>query len=453
MKRRLASGIVFLLLAAVLVGGLSLRADAASSLLGDVNGDGKISAIDYLLLKRHVLRRGTLSAKAKMAGDVNEDGKISALDFVMVKRHVLKTYDLHTDHTYDGHLFLTNRNKGSCRSLVGRVSVLLVFVNDCESAWDNATMEVAQRSLCNEILRLGAYAESAGANLSLEYGEAAVAVEVDVESHNASSWETAVANAMGFATVYDLQLYYEKAWNVDSVPVVFLLNKTGRAAAYSSAVKTGGEYLAVYSSDYSTFCHEILHLYGARDYYFPAAVSAAAGTYLQDSIMSNGKTVDSLTAYTVGWTDTLTMGAKGFLDTVAFLTREDLEAAAKAESFTGYGSKLYPNGDEYLGDLELGVPHGTGEYRFAAGGVYSGEFVWGAFQGVGRMEWPSGEVYEGDFVNNVRNGQGIYWFANGDRYEGGFLEGKLHGFGIYYHASGEEQNGYWEYGIYRSDEK
>ena len=94
-------------------------------------------------------------------------------------------------------------------------------------------------------------------------------------------------------------------------------------------------------------------LYGARDYYFPAAVSAAAGTYLQDSIMSNGKTVDSLTAYTVGWTDTLTMGAKGFLDTVAFLTREDLEAAAKAESFTGYGSKFYPNGDEYLGDLEL----------------------------------------------------------------------------------------------------
>ena len=58
-------------------------------LYGDVNGDGKISAIDYGLLKRYVLQTYQLTPEGLLAADASGDGKISALDYVRVKGHVL----------------------------------------------------------------------------------------------------------------------------------------------------------------------------------------------------------------------------------------------------------------------------------------------------------------------------------------------------------------------------
>ena len=451
MKRRLLSGIVFLLLIALLGAGSSFRAFAAKPLLGDVDGDGRVSALDYAMLKRHVMRTRTLPAKSREMGDVDGDGRITAMDYLLVKRHVLKTYDLHADHTYDHHLFMKYRGKGNCESLTGKVSVLLVFVNDTESAWDNAAKEEAQIRLCEEMVKLAGYAHTAGAELSLEYGEMDVTLSLAAHSYNTAAWENEAAEAMGFASVDALQTCLEEEWEVGSVPVVFLLNKAGRAVAYYTKNKAGAEYLTMYASDYSPFCHELLHLYGAQDYYYPACVAAAANGFLKNSIMNTGDAVDPLTAYTVGWTNVLSYEAKGFLDAVSSLTEKELEEASKAERFTGYGTKTYPNGDVYEGYLELGIPHGLGEYRFADGSVYLGEFAGGIFHGMGRMEWAGGAVYEGDFVSNVRTGEGTYWWPNGDRYEGEFLEGKLQGYGTYYYASGDVQSGYWEYGVYRSN--
>lgn len=57
--------------------------------LGDVNGDGKISALDYVAIKNHILKIKALSGNQASAADVNKDGKISALDYVAVKNHIL----------------------------------------------------------------------------------------------------------------------------------------------------------------------------------------------------------------------------------------------------------------------------------------------------------------------------------------------------------------------------
>ncbi len=61
---------------------------------GDVNGNGKIDANDYALIKRAVLKTYTLTEAQKLPADVNKNGKIDAADYGMVKRHVLKTYDI-----------------------------------------------------------------------------------------------------------------------------------------------------------------------------------------------------------------------------------------------------------------------------------------------------------------------------------------------------------------------
>ena len=57
--------------------------------LGDVNNDGKISSMDYVLIKNHILGIKKLSGNAQSAADVNKDNKISSMDYVLVKNHIL----------------------------------------------------------------------------------------------------------------------------------------------------------------------------------------------------------------------------------------------------------------------------------------------------------------------------------------------------------------------------
>lgn len=59
--------------------------------LGDVNGDGKVDAIDYMQIKRHVLGTYAITARSEYA-DVNRSGRIDTTDYIIVKRHVLGTY-------------------------------------------------------------------------------------------------------------------------------------------------------------------------------------------------------------------------------------------------------------------------------------------------------------------------------------------------------------------------
>lgn len=56
---------------------------------GDVNGDGKVEADDYMLIKLHVLGRKKLSGDALKRADVDKNGVIEASDYMLVKLHVL----------------------------------------------------------------------------------------------------------------------------------------------------------------------------------------------------------------------------------------------------------------------------------------------------------------------------------------------------------------------------
>ena len=62
--------------------------------LSDINGDGKITATDLLLLKRHLVagkkKDWVLTGDKFKAADINEDGKITATDLLLMKRLVLK---------------------------------------------------------------------------------------------------------------------------------------------------------------------------------------------------------------------------------------------------------------------------------------------------------------------------------------------------------------------------
>ncbi len=56
---------------------------------GDVNGDGKIFATDYVKVKNHIMNKTNLSGAYLEAADINNDNKIYATDYVQIKNHIM----------------------------------------------------------------------------------------------------------------------------------------------------------------------------------------------------------------------------------------------------------------------------------------------------------------------------------------------------------------------------
>ena len=57
---------------------------------GDANGDGKITAVDYVRIKNEIMGNGNLIGSYSLAADVNNDGKITAVDYVNVNSSLLR---------------------------------------------------------------------------------------------------------------------------------------------------------------------------------------------------------------------------------------------------------------------------------------------------------------------------------------------------------------------------
>ena len=61
-----------------------------TSVLGDVNGDGNINALDYVKIKNHIMNTKKIIGDVFiLSADYNNDGKISALDYVRIKNYIM----------------------------------------------------------------------------------------------------------------------------------------------------------------------------------------------------------------------------------------------------------------------------------------------------------------------------------------------------------------------------
>ncbi len=56
---------------------------------GDCNGDGKVTASDYVLTKNHIMEVSTLVEAYKEASDYNGDKNITASDYVLIKNYIM----------------------------------------------------------------------------------------------------------------------------------------------------------------------------------------------------------------------------------------------------------------------------------------------------------------------------------------------------------------------------
>ena len=56
---------------------------------GDVNGDGKISSADYIMVKNHIMDVTKLGTLEQALADANKDGKVSSADYITIKNHIM----------------------------------------------------------------------------------------------------------------------------------------------------------------------------------------------------------------------------------------------------------------------------------------------------------------------------------------------------------------------------
>ena len=70
---------------------VTVENDNEHSLTGDVNQDGTIDMLDYVLILSHVRGTKPLSGEALTLADVNHDGNVDMLDYVLVLSHVRGT--------------------------------------------------------------------------------------------------------------------------------------------------------------------------------------------------------------------------------------------------------------------------------------------------------------------------------------------------------------------------
>ena len=79
----------------VTVSGDAKTQNAQIHLLGDVNGDGRVNAMDYTRLLKHVNKTQPLTdAYALKCADVNKDSRVNAMDYTRLLKHVNKTQPL-----------------------------------------------------------------------------------------------------------------------------------------------------------------------------------------------------------------------------------------------------------------------------------------------------------------------------------------------------------------------
>lgn len=339
--------------------------------------------------------------------------------------------------SYDDHLLMKDKAMGSCKELTGTVEMVVVFVSLPDAPWDIASIAQMNQTLRAAADTLAQEAAAYGAQLSIvhriHYAQASVTVSMD----DSEAWADELLAAVPTLQERTSDYYHGK-------PVIFCINTGGRAFAHSEYSDAQAEYAVIFGSDDAgTVRHELLHLYGAWDYYLLDDFTDAAEMYCPDSIMLSSDAqnrTDSLTAYLIGWTDTLDAQARALIAATEHVTHDLYEQAHEGNTITGWAT-VQLRGGEYTGMLEDGSRHGFGEMRWENGDSYSGTWTWDALDGMGTYTWADGDSYTGSFVDGSRTGKGTMTWADGASYTGDFVDGERTGKGTIVYADGDAYSG------------
>lgn len=365
------------------------------------------------------------------------------------------------------HVYLDARGNGACDGFTGNVALYVIFVNDSQCSWTDWEIAETQSKINSSLSAISSDAASYGASLNLTAQYRTANVSTELIRDESMDWVNSVLTALSLPTDGSANLVLEDALGCGEVPIVFFTNQGGRSFAQNRHGMNGVEYCIIYDEPTPLY-HEVAHIFGAKDFYFPNEVQDLAEQHLPNSIMVNSGSgeVDDLTAYLIGWTDSLSDTALTFLQETAYLTYDYLAEQKEIDSYTGFvtdrntgsgiytgylvdgffhgkGKMVWNNGSSYDGDWDHGTIHGSGTYIYSDGGKYVGQFQNGKRHSYGTYFFPNGAVYDGEWVSGERTGYGTMCWSNGDVYEGQWQNSKRNGQGTLTYADGAVYTGPW----------
>lgn len=248
---------------------------------------------------------------------------------------------------------LHGRNAGCSLKLLGKVVLVTFLICDGECDWDEESEKAAVDMLKRLCKRIELASGKDVKDLSVTYAYCKVKIPYVVSRENRSQFIQDVLVQFGqYKDVDAYQRHYEQKFSRDEACITFLLNKGDRkgqdARSYASQVTSesatdrnpspsGSEYSIVFfdgdnsASSERAMLHELLHQFGAIDFYYPPALQLEAKCHLPGSIMDSGENIDSLTRYIIGWDDTLAADAQKFLEAISNISPETIERARRSE--------------------------------------------------------------------------------------------------------------------------
>lgn len=356
-----------------------------------------------------------------------------------------------TTNKYVPH-FLTNAiNKGDCRTLTGDVAITILLVNDPVTKWDSESLKTFKSEVSTATTKLKEQAKeyNVSLNLSVKYITCTSKYNTPNITEDSTNWRESALKSAKLPTSDKVTETLKKEYSAKEVPVIFATNQDGRSYANVCTSSKGFEAAMIYKNQ-ADYRHELLHLFGAKDYYYPKKLTELIKKYYKTSIMlgTYGDDIDNLTAYTVGWTKKLSSASNTIIKETANITQAQIEKELAEQTVTGYvtNKEIYDDGSRYTGYMVAGVLHGQGTITYANGNTLSGTFENGLLNGYGTYTMSGGGGYVGNFKDSIINGYGTFTYSNGDVYTGNFVNDNRHGYGTYTWTNGVKYVGYWENG-------
>lgn len=215
---------------------------------------------------------------------------------------------------------------GSAGILEGRNVIVTFFVDTPNSSWNRKAidsilpkLDTACKYLCDAAAGYGVDAEfiydwNDSDNYRYLYHRSRIPFVTEDSEEFDEQMKPYVAKWVSYLPSYESIL---EEYDADNVFMMIFFNENGRSVAVCyDGIDSEDESLHTFSKvDAGTYAHEILHLYGAHDYYEGAEYTKDVVSYIKkaypNEIMLNPTTrngritsvVSDLTAYHLGWID------------------------------------------------------------------------------------------------------------------------------------------------------
>jgi len=232
---------------------------------------------------------------------------------------------------FKNHILLREKNEGDAAALVGKVAMLLFFVNDKISRWDASAQQKFSKTHGSAMKRVTEIAKEFSISVTIDtfVEEVTVpfAIGIDFKADDSTEWINQIMSKYSKKFFKGYRKHYKETLGYDQIAVAFVFNRDFRAFAHQAVGVVDTEYSVLdATASEETIVHELCHQFGAEDIYILENCMESVRKLKYTSVMAykGGIYFDSLTAYVIGWCKEIDESAVALLEATKHLKYKDI---------------------------------------------------------------------------------------------------------------------------------